>query len=313
MKINLSIIVPIFNGSKHCFNLIKTLNSLTLHNFEIIIVNDGSSDNTIDILQQLIGHDHKYKLVTQPNLGVAGARNTGIKEARGKWIFFLDADDEISPSYFDFLNDEIFTSDEPPELVIVNGVFDVYGGKKIKWNVPNLCQAENILSYALKTKVMKYVWGKLYLREFINKNEVRFQNLVIAEDFLFNVSLSIVNPKVINIDSGYYYYNQNISSATKIYTAKNMLSRLHAIKRISDIIPDSHENNLLWKRLFMEFFLYQTLKHLSKTTVNDKREIISVIREQKENICLTQIPYLPISMKAKMYFFMLICKYQLWG
>lgn len=92
-----SIVIPLYNKEKQIANTIKSVQSQTFQDYEIIIVNDGSTDNSVEIVKQI--DDKRIKLINQPNGGVSSARNTGIKNASFEYIAFLDADDEWMEDY----------------------------------------------------------------------------------------------------------------------------------------------------------------------------------------------------------------------
>lgn len=91
-----TIIVPCFNHAKYVAESIESVISQTYHNFECIVVDDGSTDNSLDIVRTIIKKDNRIRCISQKNSGPAAARNTGILNAKGKYIQFLDADDYIS-------------------------------------------------------------------------------------------------------------------------------------------------------------------------------------------------------------------------
>lgn len=313
MKPKLSIIVPIYNGSLFVRDLLRAIKALNFEDYEVVIINDGSTDDTYDTLLKETSGDHRYTILNQKNQGVSIARNEGIKHAQGDWVFFLDADDYISKDYFDFLNNDKIKSDiDMYSMIIINGIIDDYGLKKIKWPKVIISNSSDILSFATQNKVMKYVWGKLYKRTFITSHNFQFEKFKIAEDFLFNIKLCLAGMSIKTIDSGFYYYKQNSSSLTKSYNAENLLSRLAVIKRIDALLSEVNSKEQMVERLYMEFFLYQTLKHLNKVNGNDKKIIIQTIKENRTLLRISRILFLPLSMKGKVYFFFLLLRYGVW-
>lgn len=312
LKPIISIIVPIYNGSRHIENLLNSLFSLSYRDFEVIIVNDGSTDDTLYKLETHIYEKLRYRIINQQNQGVASARNTGIMNAKGDWLFFLDVDDLITSNYFDFV-DSINISSECKKfpLLLIDGVVDDFGGKEIKWEKTDIKKINHDnVDFALNSKIMRYVWGKLYRRDYILEKSIFFEKYKVAEDFLFNIRLCVEGIEIKVINSGDYKYNQNVTSVTKSYTADNLLSRLSVVLRIKDILPQDNGQKI--KKLYMEFFLYQTLKHLNKTTEVDKSKILLGIKKSLNYLSIVQIPYLPLKIKGKIYFLILIIKYRLW-
>ena len=97
-----SVIIPVFNAGKNVENCIQSLLNQTYKNFEILIIDDGSTDNTLTILEKY-ERNKKIKVIHQTNSGVSTARNLGISEANGKYIGFVDADDRVRPNYLEDL------------------------------------------------------------------------------------------------------------------------------------------------------------------------------------------------------------------
>ena len=99
MKIKVSVIIPVYNKQDYIKRTINSVLNQTYKNFEIIVVDDGSTDNSLKAIKQI--KDKRIKVFAQKNLGVSNARNKGIKQAKGNYIAFLDADDEFLPKYLE--------------------------------------------------------------------------------------------------------------------------------------------------------------------------------------------------------------------
>ena len=95
MKNKISVIIPAYNAEKWIYNCVKSVLSQNDDNFEVIIVNDGSKDNTLALCKKLENDDKRIILVDKKNGGVSKARNEGIKKATGKWVVYLDSDDYL--------------------------------------------------------------------------------------------------------------------------------------------------------------------------------------------------------------------------
>ncbi|WP_350441306.1 glycosyltransferase family 2 protein [Proteus mirabilis] len=93
----ISVIVPMFNEASRITRLLESLLCQTFHDFEVIIINDGSTDNSVDIAMLYCQQDNRFHLYHQTNQGLSSARNTGLKYAQGDWIVFFDSDDFIKP------------------------------------------------------------------------------------------------------------------------------------------------------------------------------------------------------------------------
>ena len=112
MNIKFSIIIPAYNAENSIQKSIDSILNQTYNNYEIIVVNDGSTDNTINLIEK----NSKIKIINQKNLGVSSARNTGIENAKGDFIAFIDADDYIEKNYLEEFNNIIEKYN--PDLII---------------------------------------------------------------------------------------------------------------------------------------------------------------------------------------------------
>lgn len=100
----ISIIVPIYNREKWLRNCLDSISSQTFKEWECILVNDGSTDNSLKIAQEYAANDERFIVFSQENQGVSAARNLGLDHAQGKWLAFVDSDDEIAPDYLEILH-----------------------------------------------------------------------------------------------------------------------------------------------------------------------------------------------------------------
>ena len=100
----ISIIVPIYNRGKWLPNCLDSISSQTFKDWECILVNDGSTDNSLEIAQEYAANDARFIVFSQENQGVSAARNLGLDHAKGKWVTFVDSDDEIAPDYLEILH-----------------------------------------------------------------------------------------------------------------------------------------------------------------------------------------------------------------
>ncbi|MNI63502.1 hypothetical protein D3C73_1188770 [compost metagenome] len=190
-------------------------------------------------------------------------------------------------------------------------MYDDYGTKKKKWgNIRHKYINKDNVVFSFNTKNMRYVWGKLYKRDFLTSSGIKFERHKIAEDFLFNTHVCISGAKIAIINSGFYNYYQNDLSATKIYTAESFISRLDVILEIEKLLHSTNGNDFKIKRLYMEFFLYQTLKHMKKMNNEDQVYLFSKIKKYNKYVSLLQIPFLPLKLKGKINFITLFLKHK---
>jgi len=201
-----SIIIPIYNVEQYLPKCLDSLVNQTYADIEIICVNDGSPDNSLQILKKYASKDERIKIINQENQGVSIARNVGINNATGDYILFVDADDWIETNTCNILNKNI----EKNNLDLI--IFNAYIAKNNQCNLGFRCNQESIMYSSM--------WSICYKREFLNQNNIRFpQNIKIAEDHVFRLNaLSCSKNIKILQDYLYYYLADRENSASKIKT-----------------------------------------------------------------------------------------------
>ena len=178
----ISIIVPTYNVEKYIRTCIESILAQTYRNVEVIIVNDGSTDQSLAVISDLICSHHNVKVINQKNQGLSVARNTGIDVATGKYITFVDADDKIMPGFVSSL----YQIADKTGADIVRGSFRDFNGNIPKdwvpdFNVPTNC-GTIVLDQLLSSNISFVVWSSIYRLDFINSNHIRFTPGILLED-----------------------------------------------------------------------------------------------------------------------------------
>lgn len=201
----ISIIIPVYNVEKYIKRCVDSLLNQTYKNIEIILINDGSTDNTIRIIKENYRKNKNIILINQKNSGPAVARNNGIKHAKGKYVMFIDSDDFTDPTYV-----------ENYYYAIKNTKYDVVIGGYKRF-------VENKVTMKMQLKkgeYSKYLITAPYCRiirlSFLNKNNIRFLDTNSSEDIYFNLSIysKTNNIKIIDDIGYYYFFNKNSISNT---------------------------------------------------------------------------------------------------
>lgn len=211
-----SIIIPVYNAEKYLKQCIESLLLQTFHDFEIICVDDGSTDRSYEILKTYEKKDKRIFVLQQKNQFAGVARNSGIKKANGKYLLFLDADDFFHP---EMLEKAVEKAERESTEILVFDVFQ-YDNKSKKvittaWkalnknlldeNVKSAGEiAENI--YDLTTPAP---WNKLFLREFIEKNNLLFQSIQRTNDLFFVYAALSCAERIGVLNEKLLYYRDN--------------------------------------------------------------------------------------------------------
>jgi glycosyltransferase involved in cell wall biosynthesis len=184
MKELISVIVPVYNVEKYVLRCLESLNNQTFQNFEVIIVNDGSTDKSVDICRQFINQNElggQFKILDKKNGGLSDARNYGVSFAQGKFIFFLDSDDYIEKDTFEIM---ISSIEKDTILVQTDYYIEYANGKKKVVVLPNYNSIDELSAYGDVV-----AWNKLYDRSFIQKNNMTFPKGLFYEDIYFFMEL----------------------------------------------------------------------------------------------------------------------------
>ena len=211
-KPKFSIIVPVYNVRDYLGICMESLINQTIKDIEIICVNDGSTDDSLEILQQYAEKDYRIKVCDKVNGGSSSARNLGLDEAEGEFILFVDSDDVLEKNACDRLYMEILQTGAD---IIVFGtrVFPQYVANKHAWLWNNLHvnlrhYTENCVEALFNEKPSKpFIWNKCYRRSIIEKNNIRFdEELGLGEDNLFLFEIYPKVEQVIYIPDQLYNY-----------------------------------------------------------------------------------------------------------
>lgn len=224
----LSIITPIYNLQEYLDRCIQSILAQKYSDFELILVDDGSTDRSAEIIDSYAERDRRIKVVHKANGGVSSARNKGLEVAHGEWIFFCDGDDELYEDSLELMMSKTIEND----IDFVMFGYETYdeNNKKV-YSMPDrkeaLITADEGLRYMFRPRYHKY-WGfvhtKLFRRECISKSNLRFvENIYFNEDRLFCVQyLCAISGSVYFTTTPLYkYFERNNSAMCSLKTQFN--------------------------------------------------------------------------------------------
>ena len=215
-----SVIIPAYNIEKYIARCLTSLTKQTLKDIEIIVVNDGSTDNTLNVIREISSKDKRIKIIDKQNQGSIEARKSGMQIANGEYLLFVDGDDWLELDTIEKLyNNSKFNKSD---IVLYNGYFSFDNHKK-KLNTFKSEINENSIKDLLLDNICAGLAFKMIKHEYIKLNNITFvNNISYAEDLATSISLFLFNPKISYVDEYLYNYYQREDSITKIVTDKTL-------------------------------------------------------------------------------------------
>lgn len=218
----ISIIVPVYNTEKYLDKCISSLINQTLKEIEIICINDGSTDNSLKILEKFASKDKRIKIFSQENQGQSAARNFGIKHATGEYLGFVDADDWVDLKYFE----ELYSSAKKYDCDIACSGFKRCGRfrKSIRKSFSELNVYINTSEKAKADQLpnQNYVGNKIYRRENWLKAGLKFEEGRVFEDLAMVIKILDKLGNMVTVPDVYYYYLKNPNSTVTRKTKKHL-------------------------------------------------------------------------------------------
>ena len=287
----LSIVMPVYNSALYLNESINSILLQTYCNFELIIVNDGSSDDSERICMEYLKSDSRVKLINKKNEGVSSARNDGLDSANGDILLFVDSDDILEPNALQIIVDNIGDND-----ILCFGYKQLYKDKRINFlydeSLSGKEQFEKMV--VMSDKVAGYLWNKVFRTSIIKENKLKLnKDLHYCEDMVFVVQYLKYCKKVRYINKCLYLYRMRKSSVSFNFFDKKNISILNSNNYLINMINDKMLINKLKYNYILNY--YRLKKNIPKD-FNVKKEILN---KEKEILKLENL-----SLKNKIQFFL---------
>lgn len=280
-KIKVSVIIPVYNVENYIEECVESVINQTLKEIEIIIVNDGTKDNSIKKIEKYLSNP-RVILINKENGGVSSARNTGLKIARGEYISFIDSDDFIEPTMLE----KLYNEGEGMDIVFSNFArIDEFGNIEIeKNNFENLEIKEGSYFYNIE---LGYIWNKIYNHKFLKEYNIKFKENMLMEDLLFSLKVFSIAKKVKYLDKVYYYYRVGIneSAVNTLIKNKELMNKTYnqLIEEVEKFLIEFEGKKFIKLRIFLtKIDLFVRKKKLNNEKINNKK--IKEIEEKIENL-----------------------------
>lgn len=214
----ISIIVPVYNSEKYIEKCINSLINQTYENLEIIIINDGSKDKSLEKIRKIAKMEQRIKVVSKENSGVSSTRNKGIELSNGKYIIFIDSDDYVEPNFVEVLHKNLIEND----VDLVSCAYYLETGNKLEPRYikekNNILNRNELYSSTInfESGITQSPCNKIFKANIIKKNNLCFPiSIKVGEDMLFNIEyISFCEKGFFVNDILYHYIRDNLDSAT---------------------------------------------------------------------------------------------------
>lgn len=326
-----SIIIPVYNVEKYLRKCLDSVVNQTCKDIEIIIINDGSTDNSLEICKEYSKNDPRIELIDKKNEGVSKARNTGLACATGEYVCFVDSDDWIELNMIEKLyNSSVINNADfcmcnyikengtQSEYIKANIYKEVLIGSEIKDNllIPLIERDDNEKEHDLEG--FRTPWGKFFRRQIIDKYNIKFrEDLIIGEDFIFDLEFLINASKAVINNGFYYHYLNNVNSATMKYKKdcwksiyKNTIIYLENFLNKNNIYLETKSRV---NKLIIKYFFISLMNEARKDNPNKRIQKIKTIKEMCEDkIVVKSLKNINLSIGGKRNkLVLLLAKYRL--
>lgn len=302
-KIKVSIIVAAYNIEDYIERCLDSLVNQTLKDIEIIVVNDGSKDNTCLKIEQFSNKDDRIVLINQENKGSMEARKSGLSRARGKYILFVDGDDWLETNALEILynNAERNSSD-----IVLYQAFGINGNEKNVLKMYDRCKQYS-LEELLLGKIWAAMWSKFIKLDYIYSNNIHFpSNISFAEDLATSCALFIFNPKVSIENTPLYNYYIRSTSITNTINSK-VVEVSDAFSFIKKILKENKIDNQYYQLFESLVYEHMLQRWILTYAQYEKKYSFELYKKYKQyNIKINANPYIketisgyPLSLQAR--------------
>lgn len=308
-----SIIVPIYNVEEYLPKCLETLIQQTLKEIEIILINDGSKDKSLEICLEYAKKDKRIRVIDKVNEGVSVARNVGIELAEGEYIGFVDPDDWIEPEMYEALYNKITQIKYP--ICVCNYYKDTQASSTpklfkfknqdinkdnklsrtqvIEYIIPPMIGMDDILPRS-NSYIMGCVWRGLYQKEFLDEYNIRFApGISIMEDLVFNVQALLASDGISIEEGVWYHYVQHTSSVLHSYNKNMWIDQIRVHELLETALEKAGLKEEMQNRLDMRYIgmafsaIYNEMNRGNENNIKDRlSEIREICKDEKLRVSL---------------------------
>lgn len=277
----ISIIVPVYNVEKYLEKCIQSVLEQTYKKFEVIFINDGSTDNSLDILKKYQEIDDRVIIINKINAGTGAARNDGLNIAKGEFISFLDSDDWYEQDYLEKLYKNLKINNSDVAMCNLKIIYE--NEKKIENLNTYYFQKINLKKEPkkiLRILEMPVLWNKLYKIELIKKYEIKFPSLSKGEDVVFLYKFFSNVSTISKTEEILYNYIKRDNSATT--NEKNILWIYLILEEIEKYVKNYSEIGIKIFQCYKLQYIYSVSIPRLKNNLVSKKEKLEICKNNKK-------------------------------
>ena len=248
----ISVIVPVYGVEKYIAKCLLSIQQQTFKDFECIVVDDGSPDNSAEIGKKAVEGDDRFIFVAKPNGGLASARNFGLNYAKGEFIAFVDSDDWVEPDFLELPYNEMIKTNADVCMLSINYVDEQGNSELIETNLVDDFYSKNDFLISRNT-VTQFAWSKLYKKKIWG--EIRFSEKIITYEDVYVTFRLLYGKKIANIEKPLYNYLQRAGTLSRDIKPTYLQDRVAITKKQAEFVKD---NNL--EIQYADYILYTYLK-----------------------------------------------------
>lgn len=263
MAAKVSIIVPVYNQQAYVKQCLQSLLTQTLQEIEIICINDGSTDDSLSIIEQFARSDKRLLIINQPNQGAGAARNIGIASATGEYIGFVDPDDFVDADYFEQLYNRAKESSAEICCAVCRKEITADGCER-EVKTPVFKDAEKFKKQLVFTAA--HLWSKIFLRQFVQKHHFQNANSNHSQDLAFSIPAILLADTICWVEKSYYHYRILSTSSSRSQISALDCAQLAGIYGL--ILQ--HQLDSIQKYLVMERFKSNVRYYIKQVSFKNK-------------------------------------------
>ena len=285
MSPKISVIIPTFNVEKYIGQCMDTVLGQTLQEIEVICVDDGSEDSTLEILKAYAKKDGRMKVIKQENINAGAARNRGLKYATGKYVVFLDADDFFEKKMLE----KMWERAEKVQAEVVVAGSDVFDDDKQIYTEGRAFEREMIPRAEvfagrdvdkLFLVFVGWPWDKMFLKEFLDENRLKFQEQRSTNDLYFVYAALAKARKVSVVDEVLAHHRVNVRTSISMTREKSWGCAFEAILKLKKQLVEWKMFDEAMQRSFVNYALHHLLWHLETLRKPAQEKFYNALREK---------------------------------